>query len=261
MKPRSGEAPVPPGLPHPELVPASQESHLVLVPSASCSMAGNQNSNHIARPSKYPSPAPAWSLSPPPTKPLGLGSGHQPPPYSLLKTILAQNHLLLVLLSARRLDGKGPSAPHMFPVDRGPAALHPQLVHIPPPSVAQSSPTFLGKSTHLLWGCIPWGRGLHSRLIHRHVKAVTGHVLVSGLHPGQGLLATATGATHTRDLGALTGHADFWKGPGHREGLAGLQEDKCLLAPCGHHPQPHLQGHRALTAVGPCFWTMRARLS
>lgn len=74
--------------------------------------------------------------------------------------------------------------------------------------------------------CILWSHGLHRWLTGRHMKAVTSCMLISGLHPGQGLLDTATGASHTGDLRALTGHADFRKGPGLGGGPAGLQ-DKC----------------------------------
>lgn len=49
-------------------------------------------------------------------------------------------------------------------------------------------------------------------------------------------------------------------------GMEGAQRDCRRTSAHEHHtldqhPQPHLQGRRALTASGSCFWTMRALLS
>lgn len=91
---------------------------------------------------------------------------------------------------------RGPPTPCPFPVGSSPpSTARPHMT----PLGAQSSPTFLGKGTHLVWSCIFWGRGLH-RLMGKHVKDVTGCMLLSSLHPGRGLLATATRASHAGDL-------------------------------------------------------------
>ena len=66
--------------------------------------------------------------------------------------------------------------------------------------MARSTPAFLKTYTHLVLGHILWGCGHHSQLTDRLLKAIASSMLVGGLRAGQGLLATATGATHSGDF-------------------------------------------------------------